>query len=98
MLFVIRVLSLGLIVIALMLLGADVVNTLEMPGHLVVRSLDRILMLFGIDMTPWVPMNFPPWATNASLTVLASPAWVATGILGVILSILVPSRSHARYK
>jgi len=60
MLSVIRVLSLALIVIALMLLGADVVSTLEMPGHLVVRSLDRILMLFGIDMSPGCKCIFRP--------------------------------------
>jgi hypothetical protein len=89
---VIRWFSLLLIVLALMLLGADIVSTLEMPGAVVVRPLEKIFMLFGFQSRPWVEANFAPWLVNPSLAVLASPGWAILGILGVIFSLLAPSR------
>ena len=89
---VIRWFSLLLIVLALMLLGADIISTLEMPGMVVVRPLEKILMLFGFQSRPWVEANFAPWLVNPSLAVLASPGWAILGILGVIFSLLAPNR------
>lgn len=90
----IRLISLVLIVLALMLLGADIVSTLEMPGKIVVRSFDHILMLLHADAVPWVQMNLPPWLASASLAVLSSPCWAIFGILGVVLSLITPTRRH----
>ena len=84
----IRWLSFIWIVLALMLLGADIVSTLEAPGTVVVRSLDRILMLFQLDAKPFVEANFATWLVSPSLAVLASPSWATLGILGVLFSLL----------
>jgi len=46
---ILRVTSVFLIVIAMMLLGADVVSSLEQTGGMVVRSFNHILMLCGFD-------------------------------------------------
>jgi len=89
--FIIRWLSLVLIVIALMLLGADVVSTLEKHGELVIRSLEQILMLFGIDAKLAVQSNFPPQLANVCVTVIGWPAWATFGVLGVILALIAPA-------
>jgi len=56
--FIIRWLSLVLRVIAVMLLGADLVSTLEKHA-LFIRSIEQILMLFGADAKLAVQANFP---------------------------------------
>jgi hypothetical protein len=89
---VFRWLSLVLIVLALMLLGADIVSTLEAAGGTVVRSLDRVLLLVGFDAKPWVQTKFPPGVANAFLAILSTPGWVTFGIIGVILVLIVPAR------
>jgi len=84
--------GLVLIVLTIMLLGADIVSTLEMPGAVVVRSLDRVLTLFHLNATPWVEGNFVAWLVNPALMVLSSPSWATFGILGVIGSLLSQPR------
>lgn len=94
---VVRWFSLVLIVLTIMLLGADIVSTLEMPGALVVRSLDRVLFLVHLDAKPWVEGNFISWLVNPALMVLSSPSWATFGILGVIVSLLSqPGRPKAK--
>ncbi len=85
---VIRFLAVFFIMIALMLMGADVVSTLEMPGGLVVRSLARILLLVQVDAKTLVQQNFPPSMAGVSLTLLDSPATVVFGTIGIVFALL----------
>ena len=89
--FIIRWFSLVLMVIALMLLGADVVNTLEKHGELVMRSLEQILMLFAIDSKLWVQTNLPPQLANVFILIISWPGWLTFGVLGVILALIAPA-------
>jgi hypothetical protein len=93
--FIIRWFSLVLMVIALMLLGADVVNTLEKHGELVMRSLEQILMLFAIDSKLWVQTNLPPQLANVCILIIGWPSWLTFGVLGVILALIAPATKKA---
>ncbi|HEY2445229.1 MAG TPA: hypothetical protein VGI20_05760 [Rhizomicrobium sp.] len=89
---VLRFVSLVLLVIALMLLGADAVTSLEKGGQITVRSIDQVWALFSpgsIDgFKAWLehslPSPFPGWF----YAVLALPAWALTGVPGVVLAFL----------
>lgn len=85
---VFRLFGFGLIVLALMLLGADLVSTLEKNGEVVIRSLDQILLLLGGDPKPWLHEQLSPTLANASLTVLSWPGWAVLGIPGIIFGML----------
>src|SRR5207237_9116819 len=87
-----RWLSLTLIVLALMLLGADIVSTLEAGSGVIIRSLDKVLLLFNMDLKPWVQNTFSPSVANVLLSILSSPAWVTLGILGIVFSFIAPAR------
>jgi hypothetical protein len=89
---VIRWLSLVLLVLALMLLGADSVTSLEQQAGFKIRSLDTILLLFNADLKPWVMATFSGSAQNAITSLLAAPAWAVAGVLGVVFSVLTPNR------
>jgi hypothetical protein len=91
---VIRILALFFIVVAIMLMGADIVTTLETPGGMVVRSLDRVLQLVRADAKGTVERSFPVWMAGPSLAVLASPASAVFGTLGILFALLgLPGRS-----
>jgi hypothetical protein len=87
---VLRFVSLILLVVALMLLGADAVTSLERGGQVTVRSIDQVWTLLGPGgiegFKAWlvhhVPSPIPGWAYD----VLALPAWALTGVLGVVLA------------
>ena len=89
--FIIRWLSVVLIVISLMLLGADVVNTLEKHGELVIRSLEAIIMIFGYDAKATLQGNLPPQLANVCLSIIAWPGWLTIGGLGVLLALIAPA-------
>jgi hypothetical protein len=93
---VFRWLSLTLIVLALMLLGADIISSLEAGSGVVVRSLDKVFLLFGLDAKPWIQTRFSSGFANAFLAVLSSPGWATLGIVGVVLALIVPSRREKR--
>jgi lipopolysaccharide export LptBFGC system permease protein LptF len=84
-----RLISLILIVIALMLLGADAVTSLERGGELTVRSLGTIWGLLhhaSLDsFKSWV-QNRLPFMAQGVYSALALPGWAATGVIGVILA------------
>jgi hypothetical protein len=94
--FIIRWLSVVLIVISLMLLGADVVNTLEKHGELVIRSLEMIIMIFGYDAKSAIQGNIPPQLANVLLSIIAWPGWLTIGGLGVLLALIAPQPRTAR--
>ena len=88
---VLRFFSLILIVLALMLLGADIISTLEMNGAIVIRSLDRVLLLVGLDPKPWLQTNAPPQLANACIALLGWAGWLTLGVLGLVLGLFTPS-------
>ena len=91
-----RLVSLILIVIALLLLGADAITSLERGGQLTVRSLGAIWEM--LDKThldgfkDWV-QNERPGMAQSVYSFLALPGWAATGVLGVIFAFLF-GRKH----
>ena len=92
---VLRLLGLLLIVLALMLLGADVVSTLEKNGDIVIRSFDQILMLFGIDAVPWSQRSLGPLFARVVAIVFSWPGWAVLGLPGILLGMLA-AVPHAR--
>ncbi len=91
---ILRVISVFLIVIALMLLGADVVSSLEQSGGTVVRSFNHILMLFGFDAGLWFMQNLPPQIAEICTDIFLGPAWVVIGGLGTLLGLISAGRSE----
>ena len=90
--FLLRWLSLILVVLAVMLIGADVVTTLERGGVIVMRSFDQILMLFGAGSATWVQRGVPQSIVDAARVVFSWPAWLLFGLPGGVLALLVPEK------
>jgi hypothetical protein len=92
-----RFVSLVLIVIALMLLGADMVTSLQRSGQIAVRSIEEVWRIFGpasIDgMKVWVEHSLPSPLPDLFYSVLSLPAWALTGVLGVVIAFLFGRRS-----
>lgn len=91
-----RLIGLVLIVLALMLLGADLVSTLEKNGETVMRSFDQILLLVGVDAKPWLQQLLSPPFANGFVAVLSWPGWAVLGIPGAILGMLAAGRRERR--
>jgi hypothetical protein len=97
MFVVLRFISLVLIVAALMLLGADMITSLEKHGQITVRSIDQVwgllsrhgLAAFKDWLDQSLPSPFPGWIG----AVLRLPAWALTGVLGVLLAFLFGRRA-----
>ena len=91
-----RLVSLILIVIALMLLGADAITSLERGGELTVRSLGTVWEAVHPaslgDLKSWVQNRLPGMAQGV-YSFLATPGWGVTGVIGVILA-FVFGRQH----
>jgi len=92
---VFRWLSLVLIVVAVMLLGADLIGTLEKKA-LVVRSLYEIVVLFNYDAKPVLIATFPGQVVNAIVLVIESPAWLTLGFLAFFFTMVAPSSKPVR--
>jgi|ERR1041385_4687128 hypothetical protein len=92
-----RLVSLVLICIALMLLGADLISTLEHGGIAVIRSLDHVWTAVNsasIDgMKIWLDHHAPPAVTHGVNSFLATPGWAVFGVSGVVLAFLFGRRS-----
>ena len=91
-----RLLSLILIVFALMMLGADLITSLEKGGAITVRSIEQVWALFNkgseLAFTAWLQHSLPAPVSGWLATVLSLPAWSLTGVLGVILAFLFGRR------
>ena len=94
---VFRFISLVLIVIGLMLLGADLISTLEKGGEVVIRSLDHVWSAINkpsIDgMKVWLDHHTPAFVTQGVESFLATPGWAVFGVLGVILAFIFGRRN-----
>jgi hypothetical protein len=90
MLAVLRLLSLILIVVALMLLGADVLTSLEKGGVITVRSIDQVWAIIDkagdASFKAWLVRTMPGFVVSAFNTVIGLPGWAVSGVIGVILA------------
>jgi hypothetical protein len=93
---ILRATSVFLIVIALMLLGADVVSSLEQTGGTIVRSFSHILMLCGFDSGLWFVQNLPPQIAEIAIDIFSVPGWAVIGVSGTVLGLLTAGGSERR--
>ncbi len=98
MFIVLRIISLILIVLALMLLGADCVTSLENGnGAITVRSLEAVWAIAdraSIDgFKALANNNLPAMVTGWIFALLAAPGWAVTGVIGVVLAFLFGRRA-----
>jgi len=93
---ILRLISVFLIIVALMLLGADVVSALEHTDGMIPRSLNQILMLFGVDAAEWFAQNVPLQFAHLCITVVSWPGWAVIGVPGVVLGLLSAGRAERR--
>jgi hypothetical protein len=92
-----RLIGLVLIALALMLLGADAVTSLDKGGEITVRSLEQVWSLIApggvAAFRVWAQHHWPPAAMHAFDTVLTLPGWGVTGVPGVVINFLA-GRTH----
>ena len=96
MFVVLRLLSLLLIVAALMLLGADLITTLE-SRHFTVRSLSvawGLLDKGGPEaFLAWADRVLPAMIAGWLKTILGLYSWAVLGLIGVVLAFLFGRRA-----
>lgn len=92
-----RFLSLVLIVLGLMLLGADVIASLEKGGEITVRSLDQVWMMIhapsDLAFRSWLERTIPQPGAQWIETVMGFWSWAVIGLPGVILAFLFGRRA-----
>jgi hypothetical protein len=93
--FIFRWLSLILIVLAVMLLGADLIGTLE-KHVLVLRSLQDVVLLFGYNMKDALIGNAPEQIVVVVLKIIESPGWLVFAIVSFLFAIIAPSSKVVR--
>ena len=90
-----RLIALILVVVALMLLGADVVTSLEKGGEITVRSVDAVWALLGkaslAGFKTWIN-HHAAFAEHSVYSALALPGWAVSGVIGVILAFIFGRR------
>ena len=96
-----RFLSLVVVVIALMLLGADLVTSLEnlaKGGHIAVRSLAAIWGLLdqgGLDaFRHWAASRLPGFLAVAIDWLLGVYSWFAVGVIGMAMAFFFGRGRH----
>jgi hypothetical protein len=86
-----RFIALILIVLGLMLLGADVVTMLESGREPMARSLENVWAMFSPDgvaaSKAWLAAMLPEAGMQAVMFVLTLPAFAVFGVLGMIFAI-----------
>ena len=75
-----------LVSVAVALLGADAVSSLE-QGHPVVRTTAEILGLVGVNSAGIVE-NSPGGVARALQTLFDLPLWSIVGLIGVVLTLV----------
>lgn len=91
---VVRILGLVLVAIALMLLGADALSSLE-AGAITLRSTAEFWEILHepslAGLEGWLEA-LPGWAETAGEFVLEAPAWTVSGVLGLLMAIAAGPR------
>ena len=90
-----RWLSLILIVLAVMLLGADLIGTLEKQA-LVLRSLQDVILLFSYNMKDALIANAPQQIVIVVLKIIETPGWMVLAIVSFLFAIIAPSSKVVR--
>ncbi|MEM8772477.1 MAG: hypothetical protein AAGD92_12580 [Pseudomonadota bacterium] len=75
-----------LVALAVALLGADGVSSLE-AGKPIMRSTADIFGLFGLDAKAVIE-NAPGGVSQALKTVFGLPLWGVIGVIGVVLTLI----------
>ena len=83
----VRFFALFLLVLALMLVGADMMSSLE-KGDMVMRALEHDLALLGADPVPWLDATLDKSVAGVIETVLSWPGWAILGVLGLAIGAL----------
>ena len=86
-----RWLGLGLLLHALMLVGADEISSIENGWIRTIRSYGRILTLYGADPEPLLT-SLPGWLSAALGWVLSQPGWGVIGVVGLALVLVFRAR------
>lgn len=87
----------GLILLGLglMLLGADMVTSLEHQGQITLRSFLDVAAIFDkaavAGFIAWITKAVPQFVSGGILAVLAIPAW-SLGVIGVVIAFLAGHR------
>ena len=81
-----RLLAWIFVAIAIALLGADGVTSLE-PGEPVMRSTEFMLGLIGIDGAA-IAENSPGGVSQAIRTIMGLPLWGVFGVIGVVMTLI----------
>ena len=93
---VFRFIALVLIVLGLMLLGADVVTMLETGAEPRLRSMENIWALFsasGVEaFKVWIGESVPAPVPGGIMAFLGLPAFAVFGVVGVIFAVLFRER------
>lgn len=81
-----RIVAWVLVAVAIALLGADGVSSLE-TGEPVMRSTEFVLSLIGIDGAA-LAENSPGGVSQAIGTIMSLPLWGVIGIVGVVMTLI----------
>ena len=96
---VFRFVALVLIVLGLMLLGADVISMLERGQEPHLRSLEEVWGLFSDTAVggfkTWIGQSLPSPLPDGVSAILGIPAFAAFGVIGVALAYLFRERLEA---
>src|SRR6266567_8299642 len=93
---ILRLISILFIIVAVMLLGADVVSALEETDEMIPRSLNHILVLCGFDAMEWLAQNLPLQFAQLCITVVSWAGWAVIGVRGVVLGLPTAGRTKHR--
>ena len=80
-----RLIGIGFLLHALMLVGADEISSFENQGIRTIRSLGRILTLYRADPEPLV-LALPGPLSAGLAWVLSMPGWGVFGVIGAALA------------
>jgi len=90
-----RWLSVVFVVVAVMLLGADLVGTLE-KKIVIIRSLYDVLALFNYDAKVALSGNDPSLAFWISDALLSWPGWLMAAFWGFVFAMIAPVEKVVR--
>ncbi|HEY6577792.1 MAG TPA: hypothetical protein VIY09_00590 [Rhizomicrobium sp.] len=97
---VLRFVSLVLLLLALMLLGADAIASLGKGGQITVRSIEQVWAVLGAGgaggLKEWLAHSLPSPLPGWVGAVLTLPAWAPSGVLGVVLAFLFGRHASER--
>ena len=95
---VINFLSLLLVVVALMLLGADLITSLEHRGQPTARSIEDVWALLApssLDaFKAWAHASLPGFLAQVVYWLINLWSWAVTGVIGVILAFVFGRHHH----